>query len=218
MLGDEKSAKAGEEASLPDARGAGSSPGRAERADGTSSAAAGEPEAPSKASERREPPRDPSVVRRAGPSVEPAAREGPRTGDLVTERAAPAATSRREPKAEEESEGGGILAFFGFARDDTRAKESEAQKVHAQVKRVLDRGFGEHLVLLDNGDLWEEYEPRRIPLEPGDEVTIHRGRFGARRLTGPDGRMTGVQLIDCSDRRERPKCVAIGVTPPTGRD
>jgi hypothetical protein len=44
-----------------------------------------------------------------------------------------------------------------------------------------------YLITLDNGQVWEQTEPKRYPLRPGLEVRIYPTRWGARyRLTGLD--------------------------------
>lgn len=44
-----------------------------------------------------------------------------------------------------------------------------------------------YIITLDNGQVWEQTEPKRYPLRPGLEVRIYPTRWGSRyRLTGLD--------------------------------
>ncbi|HUF73939.1 MAG TPA: hypothetical protein VMR74_13685 [Gammaproteobacteria bacterium] len=44
-----------------------------------------------------------------------------------------------------------------------------------------------YIIRLDNGQIWEQTEPKRYPLRPGLEVRIYPTRWGTRyRLTGLD--------------------------------
>jgi len=44
-----------------------------------------------------------------------------------------------------------------------------------------------YVIRLDNGQIWEQTEPKRYPLRPGLEVRIYPTRWGSRyRLTGVD--------------------------------
>ncbi|MDX1561897.1 MAG: hypothetical protein R3305_03180 [Gammaproteobacteria bacterium] len=44
-----------------------------------------------------------------------------------------------------------------------------------------------YVIQLDNGQIWEQTEPKRYPLRPGLEVRVYPTRWGSRyRLTGVD--------------------------------
>jgi len=69
----------------------------------------------------------------------------------------------------------------------------------AKVAALSFRPSGAVNVTLDNGQVWTQYGPEgRVPLRPGDSVTLRPGLFGASVLVGPSGWITKVHLISTS--------------------
>ena len=55
----------------------------------------------------------------------------------------------------------------------------------ATVTNIRKRPYGELIILLSNGQIWEQkHLDRRFRLEVGDEVTISRGKVSGYRLRG----------------------------------
>lgn len=66
----------------------------------------------------------------------------------------------------------------------------------ATVTKVANQPHGEHIVYLQNGQVWEEdFKSSYFPVEPGDEVTIKKRRFGGYRLIDDGGKGFRVKRI-----------------------
>ena len=56
------------------------------------------------------------------------------------------------------------------------------------VRRVAEQPRGEHVVYLENGQVWQQNEATRyFPVEPGDTVTFKKRMFGGHRLITESG-------------------------------
>lgn len=66
---------------------------------------------------------------------------------------------------------------FGYDR--------ESESVTATVVKIRKRPYGELIVSLDNGQIWEQkHVDRRFKLRVGDTVTITRGKVSGYRMSG----------------------------------
>jgi hypothetical protein len=81
------------------------------------------------------------------------------------------------------------------ANGEEEAKEPDS--LAAVVTRIDEKPYGERIVHLDNGQVWEENSRNRnLPLDVGDSVTIKSAVFGSYKLIGPGGkRFTRVRRI-----------------------
>lgn len=75
--------------------------------------------------------------------------------------------------------------------DDTlssgREPEAEKDEYFGTILELSERLPSSYIITLDNGQVWEQTEPKRYPLRPGLEVRIYPTRWGSRyRLTGVD--------------------------------
>jgi hypothetical protein len=71
------------------------------------------------------------------------------------------------------------------------------KRMLAVVSTVSNRGNGELVVRLDNGQVWVQLEPDKFPVKPGDHVEIDVGAFGSYVLWSPSNRRaTKVDRID----------------------
>ena len=84
----------------------------------------------------------------------------------------------------------------------TQSEQAEAAPQAATVdtaftvSRVRQQPHGEHVVYLDNGDVWRESQASRyFPVAAGDSVTIKKRRFGGYRLIAPNGKAFTVQQV-----------------------
>lgn len=66
----------------------------------------------------------------------------------------------------------------------------------ATVAKISERPYGEMIVYLDNGQIWEQkHLDRRFKLRVGETVTIKRGAVAGYRLSGDSNRSIQVQRI-----------------------
>jgi hypothetical protein len=71
------------------------------------------------------------------------------------------------------------------------------KRMLAVVSTVSNRGNGELVVRLDNGQVWVQLAPDKFPVKPGDHVEIDVGAFGSYVLWSPSNRRaTKVDRID----------------------
>ena len=66
--------------------------------------------------------------------------------------------------------------------------------ISATVTDIRRRAYGEMVILLDNGQIWEQkHRDSRFRLDVGDDVTISEGLISGYRLTG-GGRNNSIQV------------------------
>lgn len=67
-------------------------------------------------------------------------------------------------------------------------------EIVAKVTNIMKRPYGEMVILLDNGQIWEQkHRDNRFRLDVGDDVTISEGLISGYRLTG-GGRNNSIQV------------------------
>lgn len=65
--------------------------------------------------------------------------------------------------------------------------EPDATEYYGTVVALRERLPNSYVITLDNGQIWEQVEPKRYLLRPGLEVRIYSTRWGGRyRLSGAD--------------------------------
>lgn len=156
------------------------------------------------------------------PSIAPASEApaaiAPATG--ATAAAIPTEPSEPEPAAELESSSPGEMpdeptanseiVVDDFGLEDQEAAEakqkemeqrakSETGTVHATIVRSEKSGLNHFVVLLDNGQVWEETDGSRrlVGLPPiGTPVKVYKGRLGGYRMkVGDDNRIAWVRRL-----------------------
>jgi hypothetical protein len=60
--------------------------------------------------------------------------------------------------------------------------EKEFERIEATIVRVRHMASGKTVVTLDNGQVWQQIEPKRTRLSENDEVTIRRRSLGSFTL------------------------------------
>lgn len=89
---------------------------------------------------------------------------------------------------------GSAVDDFGMtpvlARSKDKEEGSEERKtLIAVVIRIDEKPYGERILYLDNGQVWEENSRNRnLPLSVGDEITVKSAAFGSYKLIGPGGK------------------------------
>lgn len=109
--------------------------------------------------------------------------------------------------AESRKEGqqsGNAAANFGMTPALARSMKGKDEggsevpdSIAAIVTRIDEQPYGERIVYLDNGQVWEETSRNRtLRLSVGDDITVKSAAFGSYKLIGPGGkRFTRVQRI-----------------------
>ena len=119
--------------------------------------------------------------------------------------AAPAAAAAAAPAVAAAEAAKDPVAEFGLsesakaARDPAKAAEAAAapQSVVAKVISVRFRKYGEFVVTLDNGQVWEQTEPMPSAIvKVGDTVTIKKALFGSFTLVTAGRIGTKVRRLD----------------------
>lgn len=131
------------------------------------------------------------------PAPEPAAAPSPAPAAPVTEAApavevaaasatAAAATSTTAAAADEEDD-------FGKTGPD----EDELKEIRSTVVEVKKAPGGEHIVTLENGQVWVEKDAEYgFRIEVGDTAVIKKGTFGGYKLLGQRRRSSAVRRVE----------------------
>ena len=69
--------------------------------------------------------------------------------------------------------------------DDFGLPDEGPNEITAKVANIMKRPYGEMVILLDNGQIWEQkHRDSRFRLDIGDDVTIAEGLISGYRLSG----------------------------------
>jgi hypothetical protein len=73
-------------------------------------------------------------------------------------------------------------------------RDPRVENIVAVVIAIRERPYGELIISLDNGHVWEQkHVDRRFRLKVGDTVTIARGAVSGYRLSGSGNRSIQVK-------------------------
>jgi hypothetical protein len=80
--------------------------------------------------------------------------------------------------------------------DDEPESSSERDQFTAIVTEITRQPHGEHVVVLDNGQVWtEEFASKYFPVEVGDSVTIKKRWLSGYRLVTASGRGYSIERL-----------------------
>lgn len=83
-----------------------------------------------------------------------------------------------------------------FGKVDKSPAPATTSEVSGTVQRVSKRARGEHVVYLENGQIWQEnFASSYFPVDPGDTVVIKKRRFGGYRLVTESGKGFRVERV-----------------------
>ena len=117
----------------------------------------------------------------------PAASSGGRTVSTV---------ARSSQPTEEGQKRDALEATVEEFNSEPEPRAEPLREITAVVTGITNRVRGEHVIELENGQTWQEnFASRYMPLEPGDEVTIRKRRFGGYRLVTPSGKGYRVKRV-----------------------
>jgi len=73
------------------------------------------------------------------------------------------------------------------AASASREDEADAQEYFGKVVEIREYKPSAYVITLDNGQVWQQTEPKRYPLRPGLEVRIYSTQWGkSYRMAGVD--------------------------------
>jgi hypothetical protein len=125
-------------------------------------------------------PSGPEVASGADETIEakpPTARRPEAVGRAAAAPAAEETPGRRESRLLPNTE--------PAATQPARDSGAESGEFFCTIVDMRERLPNAYVIRLDNGQIWEQTEPKRYPLRPGLEVRIYPTRWGSRyRLTG----------------------------------
>jgi len=103
----------------------------------------------------------------------PAATTAVAAGAVATVEAAPLPAPAPEPETQPDP------------GDDFGLPDEGPNEIRGKVADIMKRPYGELVILLDNGQIWEQkHRDNRFRLDIGDDVTISEGLISGYRLTG----------------------------------
>jgi hypothetical protein len=125
---------------------------------------------------------------RVAPTPTPPAAVSPPAATVVAT-PPPAAT----PKDDEFGVSGKLAKERAAAKGEVPAEQKE---LRASVTKVTIKPFGELVLELDNGQVWEQPEKKAsFIINAGDGIVIRQARFGSFMLTADSGATTRIRRI-----------------------
>ena len=95
--------------------------------------------------------------------------------------------------------GADVSESFGMAQKNPApvvSTEPSSTELRGTVQKVSQRVRGQHVVHLENGQIWQEnFASRYFPVDPGDTVIIKKRRFGGYRLVTESGKGFRVERV-----------------------
>ena len=106
----------------------------------------------------------------------------------------PEPVAEPEPDVPQAPEAAAAVAAAPAAEEAFGLRDQEAEQISAVVTDIAHRPYGEFVVLLDNGQIWEQkHRDNRFRIDVGDSVTISKGFVSGFRLSAGD-RNNSVQV------------------------
>lgn len=130
----------------------------------------------------------------AGTAAAAATPKSPAVASPTAAHAAPAAATPKDPVAEF-----GLTEAAKKAKDPAKAAEAAAAptSVTAKVISLRFKKYGEFVVTLDNGQVWEQNEPMpSAVVRVGDTVTVKKAVLGSYTLVTAARVATKVHRVD----------------------
>jgi hypothetical protein len=128
--------------------------------------------------------------------TQPTARVAP-TPTVPTPVSPPAASvvPTPPPAASQVADEFGVSGELARKRKEANEDQGAAIKeLHAAVSKVATKPYGEHVLTLDNGQVWEQIEAKStFIIKVGEGVVIKQAKFGSFMLTADSGATTRVR-------------------------
>jgi len=87
-------------------------------------------------------------------------------------------------------------SLFGQDKEKARTKleelagYKEAAELQAKVTEVRKNSRGQFIVTLENGQVWHQFDSKRLRIKIGDMITIEKSRLGSYQLRKSTGSVT----------------------------
>ncbi len=100
-----------------------------------------------------------------------------------------------------------MTAEFGLEWNERPAKTID--EISARIVHLETQVRGNYLLVLDNGQVWEQNLKSRTRLKEGDEVRIQRGSLRSFKLIPEKSTPTNVSRIVCRGDDPDPRCARL---------
>jgi hypothetical protein len=108
----------------------------------------------------------------------------------------PVAVAQQPAPAAKDDEFGMNPKIAKQREDKSSAKDTGPRELKATVAKVSTRPYGELVLELDNGQVWEQPETKyNFVIKPGQSVTIKPAKLGSFMLTSDDGSVTRIRRV-----------------------
>ena len=110
---------------------------------------------------------------------------------------APPVAATQPPAASPNEDDFGVTGEFARRREEAKSNGApEMTEMHATVTKISSRPYGELVLELDNGQVWEQNEKKSaFIIKVGDGVLIRKAKFGSFMLSTDDGATSRVHRI-----------------------
>jgi hypothetical protein len=110
---------------------------------------------------------------------------------------APGVAATQPPAASPDHDDFGVNATIIRQRNEAKPPEQQAPKqMRAAITKIATKPFGELILTLDNGQVWEQPEHiETFIIKVGDGVVIKQGKLGSFLLTADSGATTRIRRI-----------------------
>ena len=101
------------------------------------------------------------------------------------------------PVASPKNDEFGLNPTIERQRDEGKPVEDRALKeLHSAITKVATKPYGEFVLTLDNGQVWEQIETsENFIIKAGDAVVIKKAKLGSFMLTADSGATTRVRRV-----------------------
>ena len=109
---------------------------------------------------------------------------------------APVADSIQKKTATKEDDFGANSELLRKRNEESKNPDVPLQELHAAVKKVTKKLYGELVMELDNGQVWEQPEPKdSFVIKANEAVVITQNKLGSSFLTAGSGSTTRVRRV-----------------------
>lgn len=130
----------------------------------------------------------------AAPVAETPAEPAAPVAQIPAVPAAPVAETPAAPAAPASAATGPAVAAPTLSNRGRREPTSDEAITGALIVELLTTSIGRQQFLLDNGELWEQVEVRRVTLRQGDRVDVRPSVFGTWQMRASNGKSRSLNV------------------------
>jgi len=105
----------------------------------------------------------------------------------------PSTSSSVDPDTMSGSSGHSSDEKFGLEHKDER--KGQAKELQARVSGIYKNTLGQMILMLDNGQIWQQKDTKTLIIDTGDPVLIERGFMSAFYLSARDKKRISVARV-----------------------